>query len=155
MSIFGLATLNKTASGVFEHIIQLAKNDPESKECCYLKLNNNPSFMELCAEKITSCSLFGESWECWSFAHYYVQCGDLMRDPEMGFLYSEKLHAVIPYMYCMDAFGMYQESVKIHNGTYHPRMQKDHTAFANRWMMNIKKQQGLKIPLAKPQEARV
>lgn len=151
MSFLGLATLNKTATAVFERVVELAKANPDEDGYLHFKLNNSPAFMELCAENIYSCECFGETWECWSFAHYYEQYGDLMRDPEMCFMYSEKHHTVIPYMYCMDAFGTYQESVNISENTYKPRMQREHTSFANRWMGNIKQQQKLKIPRVKTQ----
>jgi len=68
----------------------------------------------------------------YSVAHYYKQCGDLMRDPEMTFIK-------------MRDGKYYQESVEFghSNCQVRPKMQKDHAVFAGTWMQNIKQQQRL------------
>lgn len=151
--MYPFATLNKTATAIFQHIISLPRN-AGSGDYMYWKLHNSEisCYMDLVVEKLGSCSLMGKIWDSYSFAHYYKQNGDSMRDPEMCFLYNEELKEVIPYMFCMDGiFSRYEESIQIGDETYSPRLQKAHTAFANKWMKNINEQQelGVKIPRAK------
>ena len=79
----------------------------------------------------------------YSFAHYFKQNGDLCRDPEMVFL-KHKSGAVIPCMFQQDIPPLYQESLFFDDGwKVSPRLNKQHTSFANMWIKNIKWQQSL------------
>lgn len=144
-------TLNKTASAVFQHIISLPRNAGKGT---YWKLHNadHPCYMDLVVEELGSCSLLGKEYDSYSFAHYYEQNGDAMRDPEMCFLHNKENGEVIPYMFLMDGIlSTYEESINIHEKTYIPRLQKSHAVFANSWMANINIQQelGVKTPRAR------
>lgn len=81
-----------------------------------------------------------------SLAHYFLQCGDLMADPEMCFLFSKMQGAYFPYYYKQDTMGLEEESAEIRDGEIlgvNITMQKEHTQFANMWLRNIKYQQSL------------
>ena len=81
-----------------------------------------------------------------SVAHYYKQCGDLMRDPEMTFLRSAD-GRYYPLSFQQDNLGIYQESVLFgadgNPAQVIPRLQRDHARFAGQWLDNIKAQQRL------------
>ena len=89
-----------------------------------------------------------------SVAHYGLQNGDMMRDPDMVFFRvvvngETRWHAV---SYRNDYVGVDQESVIFENGVpskWSKRQQRDHTTFANQWMKNIREQQGANRILAK------
>lgn len=81
-----------------------------------------------------------------SVAHYYEQCGDLMRDPEMTFLRSAAGH-YYPLSFQQDNLGLYQESVLFgedgHPAKFFPKLQHDQANFAGHWLRNIQEQQRL------------
>jgi len=108
------------------------------------KIKNNPckSVMAVCVEKISNT----KSGPLFSIAHYYEQCGDLMRDPDMTFLRGSDGN-YYPLTYRQDNLGIDQDAIVwTDEGNikgYHPKMQADMTSFANGWMKNIKDQQRL------------
>ena len=81
-----------------------------------------------------------------SLAHYYEQNCDLMRDPEVVFLYQPGRGAW-PVVFIQDNLGIYQESAVEFNsytGTYkgyYRRQQADLVVFCSQWFENIKQQQ--------------
>lgn len=93
----------------------------------------------------------------YSITHYYKQNGDMMRDPEMIFWGGRHveikkgkvvdIETYYPVYFRQDGgIPIEQESVIFEDGKvsgYRPRMQADHTKFANVWMKNIKEQQSL------------
>lgn len=118
----------------------------------HLKIDNKP-YMPLTIEKIGEVitTPFGGAIQ-YSLAHYYAKNGDLMRDPEMCFLFIDKRKGepitlenviIIPYMYQQDNLAFYEDSVLIINNKtekYAPSLNADHVAFANLWLLNIEKQ---------------
>lgn len=80
-----------------------------------------------------------------SVMHYYVQCGDLMRDPEMTFIryvvqVDGDTHGFwLPASFRNDGIGFNQESI-LEDTRYYKRMQREQKDFANQWMQNIKDQ---------------
>lgn len=95
-----------------------------------------------------------------SFAHYYEQEGDLMRDPEICFLIVDNREqykaagldeldgfGVWPQSFQQDGvFGRYQELVTIEDGKatrYMKSAQSDVAVFTGQWMQNIKWQQNI------------
>jgi len=88
----------------------------------------------------------------YSVAHYYKQNGDLLADPEMIFWAAKTrdragrfVDTYYPTYFKQDPI-MEEESAIFQDGKLHsfyPRLQADHTRFANMWMNNIKEQQNL------------
>ena len=80
-----------------------------------------------------------------SLAHYGQQNGDAMRDPEMLFALHKETQQFIPYYYRNDYCGIEQNSVKWSEDgiALNPRLQAEHTTFANQWLRNIAAQQGI------------
>ena len=134
-----LKFLNQKSTKIFEIVV--SKIDQNG----YKKFESDSNcFMALVVERIGKDDLLGTSWELYSFAHYYEQNGDLMRDPEMCFAYDAVSKRVFPYYFRMDgSIPVEQESVSFENGGYTPHTQRDHALFANTWMKNIKYQQNL------------
>lgn len=87
-----------------------------------------------------------KNYKIYSLAHYYIQNGDMVPDPDMTFYVCENDMGtfVVPMSY-QDSFG-YQESVMMNkegNISFHPKLQSQHNVFANKWIKNIKDQQGM------------
>jgi len=106
------------------------------------KIDNTPGIMAVCIEVIEEC---GGNLHI-SVAHYGEQAGDLMRDPEMIFL--KVAGDYYPYYFRNDYVGVEQYSVEFERDEVgrvkmmvRPKMQADHAAFANTWMVNIQEQQ--------------
>ena len=100
--------------------------------------NNKPNsgIMPVVVEWVGNCKL----GDVFSIAHYYVQEGDLMADPEMTFLHGED-GRYYPMSWKMDGLGVYREGVRWADGEpkyVDYREQKDEAIFAGTWMENIK-----------------
>jgi hypothetical protein len=109
------------------------------EEYGHRRLDNSPgAFMAVVVEMVDRCSL----GPVFSVAHYYTQNGDAMRDPEMLFVRASD-GRYFPTYYLQDGLGIEQESADVHHSTFRPKMQRDHAAFENSWMRNIREQQGL------------
>jgi len=109
----------------------------------YVKVDNTDGvFMSVSVEVIFE----DEKYKVISLAHYFLQNGDLMADPEVCFLFN-KIHGVyFPFYYKQDSMGVEEESVEMENGEINKvnlTLQKEHTQFANMWLKNIKYQQNL------------
>lgn len=83
-------------------------------------------------------------WDMISVAHYYVQNGDVMRDPEMCFEVDEdgKWHPVI---YQQDNLGYYDDKVvmmdaKTGKFKIDRKKEKEMMDFAKEWDQNLKDQ---------------
>ena len=76
--------LSKTATQVFQQLHEMTKDN-------YLKLDNKSGlYMPIIFEILgQSADIQGMKLDIVSMAHYYVQNGDLMADPEMTFLCGE------------------------------------------------------------------
>jgi len=107
-----------------------------------------PLVIEMVGENIQT--QFGAA-KLYSLAHYYVQNGDLMRDPEMVFIVVDNRKEkkdfenilVIPQMYQQDNLGIYEESINIQNGKlscYKKFWHNGHCKFAAEWLRNISRQ---------------
>lgn len=72
--------------------------------------------------------------------HYYIQNGDLMRDPDMTFSVNDETGTVCPLTYQLDGMGVYQEVFRRGDDgriLYAPRMLTDLDAFLMAWSKNI------------------
>jgi len=109
----------------------------------YVKVDNTDgAFMSVSVEVIFEDSKF----KIISLAHYFLQEGDLMADPEMCFLHEKAQGIYFPFYYKQDSMGVEEESVEMENGEINGvnlTLQKEHTRFANMWLKNIKYQQNL------------
>jgi len=86
-----------------------------------------------------------DKYDFFSLAHYGQQNGDAMRDPEMLFALHKETQQFIPYYYRNDYCGIEQNSVRWSEDgiALNPRLQAEHTTFANQWLRNIAAQQGI------------
>ncbi|MGB3458456.1 MAG: hypothetical protein WBB08_04005 [Halobacteriota archaeon] len=103
--------------------------------------NAEGTFMALHVECIGECNL----GPIFSFAHYYEQHGDLMRDPEMLFIQAED-GGYYPVEIWQDAVNSHSVGVLIEDGkavSIDETEQADMTMFAEVWLKNIWEQQGL------------
>lgn len=109
----------------------------------YIKIDNTDgAFMSVSVEIIFEDSKF----RIISLAHYFLQNGDLMADPEMCFLFNKIQGVYFPFYYKQDTMGVEEESVEMVDGEIkrlNLALQKEHTRFANMWLRNIKYQQSL------------
>jgi hypothetical protein len=81
-----------------------------------------------------------------SLAHYFLQNGDLMADPEMCFLFEKTQGIYFPTYYKQDSIGVEEESVEMEDGKIarlNLTLQHEYTRFANMWLKNIRHQQDL------------
>lgn len=141
-----MKTLNETATNIF--LALLRKMDGKQ----YLKIENE-LFMPLSIKKIQD-DVNTDLREAilYSLSHNYEQNGFLIHDPEMTFIVIEnrksdingfELPRIIPATYRQDNLGIYQKSITLYSETakrYHPKLQEEHTEFANIWLSNIKDQ---------------
>lgn len=118
----------------------------------YIKIHSAP-FMPLSFELIgVGIQTPWGSADLYSLCHYYEQNGDLMQDPEMCFLVTDnrgdfkadfsKLK-IAPYMFQQANLAIYQESAIMEDSKltkFRRDLQKDHTEFANGWLLNIRAQ---------------
>jgi len=136
-----MKNLNKTATKVFEALIEGmneigAHRKIDNSEGCYM-----PVVVEIVGGRKGLVMVV-------SIAHYFEQNGDQMRDPEMLFIWNEQRKIAYPVSFRQDSLGIDRYAMSDfdeYTGTwmkFYPRMQADHTAFANTWMKNIKAQQG-------------
>lgn len=123
--------LNQKTQKIFDGIISDVETHKTIDNC-------NSTFMPLHVEKLSTYDI----GTMYSFCHYFKQNGDLCQDPEMLFLKTKG--SVFPCMFQQAIPPIYQESIFYDNGwKVRNKMQKDHTSFANQWLVNIKEQQNL------------
>jgi len=129
-----MKALNQKSTKIFNDIVSDLNTSKTHK-----KIDNSKSFIPLSVEKLSTYDV----GTMYSFAHYFNQNGDMCQDPEMCFI-KTKLGKVYPCMFQQAIPPIYQESIFFDNGwKCKTKMQKDHTQFANMWLINIKEQQGL------------
>jgi hypothetical protein len=129
-------TLDKKATKIFEKIIGRV---PEGQR--YLRIGERGgAFMPLSVERLYACSL----GTIYSFTHYYYQNGDPCRDPEMCFLKTQT-GDIFSITFEQSIPPIHQESMIYQGGGWKlkPRLQQEHTEFANQWLRNIEWQQEL------------
>lgn len=132
-------------------IFNVLADAARTSECQATDIDNAPGFMPVCIEIVLTIS---ESEEHVSIAHYGQENGDLMRDPEIVFYHDRKEGKAYAMNYRNDYGGMYfagvEETSILPDDSGRPWKtnqirQKKHTEFAELWLKNIKKQQGLKL----------
>ena len=86
---------------------------------------------------------------CFSVAHYYVQNGDLMSDPQVVFWKFQNNYYPLTFRQDGGSFAYFEETVfkidpikRIVTKFYSSRL-KDQVEFCNSWMINICDQQEL------------
>ena len=102
---------------------------------------DNPPFMELVIEAPGDTGPSG--LPSISVAHYGLQNGDLMRDPEMCFEWQAAPHPqLLSYFWRNDYLGWEQWSRYIRGGLYgvHEALHRQHERFAALWDRNLRAQ---------------
>ena len=105
--------------------------------------NTNGTFMPVHIERLNKCKL----GQIFSVAHYFEQNGDLMRDPDMGFIKGGD-GEYYPISFWQDSPLIRDEVATWKDGeivAYREKQQASLVTFANTWMRNIKEQQGLVV----------
>lgn len=97
----------------------------------YIKLEAGDGFMPLTMEQIGKNRI--------AIAHYYVQNGDMMADPDMEFIVDSDAGTLEASAYQQDNMEIYQ-NVYPEDGKYFPKLQKELNSFANQWFKNIQSQ---------------
>jgi hypothetical protein len=79
-----------------------------------------------------------------SIAHYGLQNGDLMADPEMVFSMATIDGSFLPVSYRNDYVGTFRQCATVNAAGevtgYVPHEQRDQVAFSNTWARNIEEQ---------------
>jgi hypothetical protein len=130
--------LNDRATVIFRKLTEGLKKVGDHQQW-----NNDSSFMAACVEIIGQTGL----GPLVSVAHYYLQEGDMMRDPDVVFLIGADQH-VYPISYRQDGLGIYQEAAIVEDGKWRvrPKMQADIVKFCNdTWFPNLNEQQQLGV----------
>ena len=149
--------LNKASAAIFSAILK--QYSDAGTDLLKINVNGDDSaIMPLSVEKVSNTRSINTPWgmgSLYSFAHYYEQNGDLMRDPEIVFLVVDNretdegdmdLIGIFPQMFQQDNIASYRELIKIEDNsvkTFDTRWQPDVTIFANEWMKNLKWQQNI------------
>jgi hypothetical protein len=130
--------LNNQATEVFNKLIALAKDNEG-----HVKIKNNDVFKPVSVEHLYTHDFGAFKAESYSIAHYDIQNGDLMADPEITFIFIPDLNRVYPSSFTNHYVGIYKESLFEENGKWKiwEKEQTDEAIFCNTWMMNIKQQQ--------------
>lgn len=135
--------LNKEATKVMDKLTEGLDEENHSR-----KIDNFPgSWMAVNVDRVSEM----DAGVIFAVAHNFIQEGDVMADPDMGFLRAtdpQGKNLYFPTHYQLDSMGLYQESAVFEDGKLKGicrRMQSEHTTFANMWMKNIKVQQQLKL----------
>lgn len=105
----------------------------------YIKCESG-GYMPLVIEKLWYSDCLGNP--VYSMAHYGVQNGDLMRDPDITFSVDDTEKRIIPQTFQNDYLGLYQEVFKEINGKmmYSQSLLKDLDSFMWDWLNNIEMQ---------------
>ena len=93
-----------------------------------------------------SIEFLGYTWKAlpvYSMMHYYTQCGDLMRDPDMTFAVDLENGLIVPLTFQQDGASwteggtLYQEVFNADGKSYIPRYLSDLDSFLATWTKNI------------------
>lgn len=134
-----MESLNKTATKTFLKMLSMMTPGVPS-----LTINHAAgSFMAVHLELISDGVTLITNGSIYSLAHYYLQNGDLVPDPDMTFFVSVNREVIIPLSY-RDSFGT-REAIYKNNGQWYinKATAADHRSFASLWLRNIKFQQSL------------
>lgn len=113
----------------YRKLSQIAKGIIESRYS-YLKFKAN-GFMDLTIERL--------SYERLSITHYYLQNGDLMRDPDMELIINHKKGTIMAATFRQDNLGINQR-VYLEDNRWSPKLSKQLNSFLNEWLGNIENQ---------------
>ena len=125
-----MKVLNKCDS---KNLLKPLDDENDDLRNCHLK---SDGFMDLVVEYLYS----DEGWDVYSMAHYYVQEGDLMSDPEMEIRVNHGRQMAEAITITQSAMGEYQQVYFTReDGTklYNPRLQKELQEFLTMWLNNI------------------
>jgi hypothetical protein len=153
--------VSKTAARVLDQLITMAKATGEN----YLKVDANGPDSGIMPVTVELVNGFIPGWELWSIAHYYVQNGDMMRDPEIVYMIPKgpdglRCEMAFPQELTQDGLAgfagdsflgpisaamSYQRLVELDSlgkpVKWMPKAQKSAATFTTMWMRNIKAQQ--------------
>lgn len=141
-----MKSVNKAAARVFEAVVRMIPEGKNSTVLDHGKQAEGGSVMALHVEKIGS----RKNGDFYSFAHYYEQNGDLMRDPDVvmlrvcpSVLASEPIF--FPTAYRQDGLGIDREYVTFEESGYRiaKHAQADLAVFCGQWAKNLKEQQAI------------
>lgn len=165
--------MSKEAKAVFVTLIDML-NSSEDKQSIKIDANGKGGgIMPLCIEHIGECSFLGtDHLPIYSFAHYYEQNGDLMRDPDVEFIVCDLRHIAIaggltdtndllecvgiwPSRFRQDGILLRDDELIVINedgkaDRYRERMYNDVCIFCSQWFKNIKWQQNIKVKVNEP-----
>lgn len=139
-------SITKKASSVLDQITAGLNGEENGQQSRQLL---SEGFMPLCVEHLHDSKLSKYPISIYSIAHYGMQNGDLMRDPDMEFMYFPavlgRTHYWLPLNYRNDYVGVMTEAMwedpSSPTGWNHdqPKL-NDLIAFWNMWANNIKEQ---------------
>jgi hypothetical protein len=143
-----MKAISKQAEAVFRAAIARTEERRAASIDEYWKIGKSGgAIMPLCVEHIGTVRFQRSENDLplWSFAHYYEQNGDQMRDPDIVMI--DAPGGLYPISYRQDGLGMNREYV-VYNDAGEIRgfmkvPQADLAAFCNGWAKNLKEQQGL------------
>ena len=123
---------NRTSTNTIEHrnykkLMQIAPGILEDRYR-YMKLRSEP-FMDLIIEKLDDNRI--------SMAHYFLQNGDLMSDPDMEIIVDRNQEKVKAATYQLDCMAFYQEAYNADNQLRDVRKAKVLNDFLEEWLKNI------------------
>lgn len=113
----------------------------DQQEDRHYRFTAGEGYMPLSIEYLGYCDAHGHP--VYSMMHYYIQNGDLMRDPDMVFSVNDAAASICPLAFQQDGIGpygtMYQEVFKGSGKslTYSPSTLHDLDRFLNTWSKNI------------------
>lgn len=129
--------LNSHAKFVMQRLYEAMYHEPYMQtEGSHAKISNSPEYMPVVIEKTGILPGYGEIV---SVAHYSLQNGDLMADPEMEF--TIVCGDYYPSSFRNDYLG--RNDYVFGEDGINLALQADLTAFANQWMRNIAIQQNI------------
>lgn len=131
--------LNKKASAIFLKLIELLEKSDKD----HMKLDSGSGYMPLSFEKLGEVNICNRQAINIAMAHYFKMNGDLVPDPDMTFFYFPETKQVFPATFQNQLY--YKESMYWNGKTwmFNDKEQKDQADFANKWLNNIKIQQGI------------
>jgi hypothetical protein len=130
-----MKSVNKKAQAIFQAAVdQIPEGDTSAT------IDTKRGYMALHVERIGDCR-YGPLF---SFAHYYEQNGDMMRDPDVVMI-RHVGGGFFPISYRQDGLGMDREYVRFEGDKVfiHRKQQADLAVFCGTWAQNLKEQQGL------------
>jgi hypothetical protein len=99
--------------------------------------SKSEGYMDLVVEALPHLDGFkGDAWLAFSMAHYFVQNGDLCRDPDLVILCHPGLNMVEVYSFQQDIPPLYQE-VYPNANQFYLKLRKELNSFLRTWLTNL------------------